>query len=388
MDGISDLSKGRNLLTAVVSDHGEGLGDNAEDSHGFFLFDTTVRIPMILHHPGFRGGKVVSESVSMNDLAPTLLKLLGAEPEGMTGTDLSYLFGSGERGSPLAYFEAAHPFFSYNWSPLFGVTDGRYKLIDGPEPRLFDLSKDPGEKENIYSREKDKAESMRRIFHQLLSREAKSERIELGSEDQKRIEALGYAGSSVSSAGENPMPPGRIIDGLRDPGDGLKIWKRCTKARSLLMSQSKEDQEKAIAIIEEVLLLDPGNPTFLAHAGSIYFRTKKYDKAARVLEQSLEKLESSTTRETLASCYMNLNRNKEALEILLTNAELHPFDLVSRFKLGEALMRERRPQEAQLHLDFFLENHAARDELHGIAEKLKKRAQIMISRADQSGTTR
>jgi len=376
MRGVRSLRPGEKLLTAVVADHGEGLGDHGEDTHAFKLYDTTVRVSMILQHDALPAGQRITEPVSTQDLAPTLLDLLGAGRDGMTGRVLSPLFGTGEAlsGPRFAYIETAYPYLNHNWAPLFGLIDWPFKLIDGPTPEMYDLVHDPAERNNIISEQGERADRMRALFGQLVARTNRSERIELDREDRSRIEALGYVGSLNATNSDDPLFPGRIMEGLRDPAEGLEIWSLCSKARSLVFSTSKSDQQKAVALIEEVLIKDPLNPTFLAHAGSIYFRLKEYSKAMQVLEKSLTKLESPTTRETLATCYQLQGQSWRCLDLLRESVELYPFDLVIRFKLGDALLRAQEVEEAILHLDFFLEHHAARDDLHRRAEMLRKSA--------------
>jgi len=379
--GVQCLLPADELLTAVVADHGEGLGDHGERTHALQIYDSTIRVPMILHHYFLPRGEVVSDPVSTQDLAPTLLALLGIDPEGMSGRILSPLFGPGDalRGSNRIYIETAYPFLKHNWSPLYGLVDWPYKLIDGPIPELFDLAQDPGEERNIIAQHGEIAERLRGGFAELIERMERSQRLELSRANESRLEALGYVGSEESANDHNPLIPGRIMANLRDPSEGMKMWDRCVAARSLVVSTNPADSQKALVIIRDMLEHDPDDPTLLAHAGSIFFRTKRYSEAVEVLERSLELLESPTTRDTLASCYSLLGQAGRGLEILRTSVELHPFDLASRFKLGEALLRQGEADDAMIHLDFFLRHHAARDELHKRVEILMRTAERMSS---------
>lgn len=379
--GLRDRLGGDRILTAIVSDHGEGLGDHGEKTHGFGLFDTTMRVPMILHHEGLPGGRIVDEPVSINDLAPTLMSLLGLSRNDMSGADLSPFFGMGEGPvESVAYYEAAHPYYNYNWAPLFAVNDERFKLIEGPNPELYDLTADPEEMHNVIARHADQADRLRAMFDGLRGRARKAERIALSREDHGRIEALGYAGSGLSSEDDGAMLPGRVDPHLRDPAEGLELKDLSNKARSLALTGSEEHMRQAVSIMQSILGQDPDNPTFLAYAGSIFFRAKMYREAANALRRSLEDLESATSRETLASCLMNLDRDREAVEVLEIGVELHPYDLVSRFKLGEALLNQGRAREALEHLDFFVANHMGDDKLNGIARKLQRRAAALAAR--------
>lgn len=380
IDGVRDRVPRGRLLTAVVSDHGEALGDHGESTHGFLLHDSTVLVPMILQHDGLPRGKIVTCPVSTNDLAPSVLSLLGMDFDGMTGRDLSLLLTGQEEGTDhsIVYFEGAYPFFNFNWCPLFGAVEGRFKFIDGPAPALFDMEADPGEGNNIFGQQEERIDRMRDTFRKLSARMRPPKRSTLSRKDQGRIRALGYAGSSLSTDEEMPMPPGEIREGLLDPAKGMEIWNRWSNARSLAASRSSGDLKKAVSLMRGILKEDPQNPTFKAHAGTVFFQAGLYSEAAGLLRKSLETLESATSRETLASCLMNLDRMDEAIVLLEVNARLHPFDLVTRFKLGEALISRRRVREGLAHLDFFLREHEARDRLHAIAEEIKLKGLKML----------
>ncbi len=380
LNGVRKVLPEDELLTAVVADHGEGLGDHAEDTHAFKIYDTTVRIPMILHHEGLPGGTVVHESVSTNDLAPTLLSLLGIDFKVSTGTDLSPLYMSKQKTSPesLAYFETCHPFINYNWAPLFGLIQGEFKLIYGPEPELYNMNNDPGEMNNIISNHPVKVEAMKKVFDSLVSRTRPSARITLESKNIKRIEALGYAASSRTDKKDSNIIPGTVPQDLSDSKKGQDLMNRCTRARELLLRNTPDSLNKAVTIIRGVLKEDPDNPTFLTHAGTILYKAKKYSEALNALSKSLKKLESPSTREVLASCYYKLGYLDDAIRVLKKNVALHPYDLMSRFKLGDALIQKGKPEEALVHLNFFLANHAAKDSLNTMVEKLKKKAETMI----------
>jgi arylsulfatase A-like enzyme len=381
IQAVRKHSPQREWLTAAVADHGEGLGDHEEDTHAFMLYDTTIRVPMILSHDRLAGGKVVFEPVSIADLAPTMMNLLGIPFEGATGTDLSPRFDgrNQEIQDSLVYYETAHPFYNYNWSPLFGIVDQGFKLIDGPEPELYDPIEDKEELKNLAAQDVDKLKSLRKAVLSLGPRIRKSERLELSREDQIRIRGLGYAGSTVNARAKNPLFPGRLSEGLRDPREGLRIMKNCTEARTLAMKPSRTDRMKAVEEIEKALREDPRNPTFLLHACSIYFRANMYKEAMEAASQSLEMLESPSAREVQATCLFNLGRIEEAVALFKVNYELHPHDLLSRFKLGAALLRMRKPEESLLHLKFFLDSYAERDELYTNARLMKEQAEYMLN---------
>lgn len=382
IEGVGKLVPQGRLLTTLVSDHGEGLMDHGEETHGFQLYDTTVRVPLILHHRNLPRGIVIRERISLVDFAPAVMRLLGFEFEDATDMDLSAVLGmkEGDRKTSPVYFKAAHPFYNYNWSPLFGVIEGDLKLIEGPKPELYDLVKDPRERNDIHGQHVEKVKRMRSGMGKMISQMKKSERIELSQKDWNRIASLGYAGSSASAREEKLLFPGYIEKGRLDPKKGLEIWRRCSKARSLALSKSRRDRVNAVDMIRKVLKEDPDNPTFLSHAGTVYFHAGMNDDAIRVLRRSLQLLESSTSREVLATCLFNLGRIEEATALLQINYELHPYDLISRYKLGDALLRQGFAAEALSHFKFFLEEYKTRDDLYTTVKSLMLQAERKSSR--------
>ena len=162
----------------VAGAHGEGLDDHKEEGHGVYLYETTIRVPLLIapSSAGAAGGRVVDEPVSLVDLAPTILTLAGvAVPAGLDGVSLNrYLdeepaandvTGKDKKGSrrgkagkgvkstsPGArrlYAEAVMPLDAYGWSPLFAVIEGNRKVVHGARVEAFDLAADPAEQKPI-----------------------------------------------------------------------------------------------------------------------------------------------------------------------------------------------------------------------------------------------
>ena len=138
-------------LVVVVGDHGEMLGEHGEQTHGFFIYDAAVRIPLIVAGPGVPG-REVADQVRIVDVMPTVLELLGVPgPKAVQGTSLLPL-ARGERLGLVAHSESWYPRYHYGWSELQSVQDGRFKYIRAPRPELYDLAADPGEIEGPLGR--------------------------------------------------------------------------------------------------------------------------------------------------------------------------------------------------------------------------------------------
>ena len=137
-------------LAVLLSDHGEGLGDHGESSHGYFIYQSTLQVPLIFHWPaGFAGQPSrVQRPAGLIDVAPTILDFLRVPaPASFEGTSL---LGAAPRA---VYSESLHTHDSFGWAPLRSVRLGAYKYIEAPRPELYDLEKDPDERNNIVQRE-------------------------------------------------------------------------------------------------------------------------------------------------------------------------------------------------------------------------------------------
>ena len=135
-------------MVVVAGDHGESLGDHGESTHGLFVYEAALRVPLIMAGPGL-AASVVSEPVGLIDVAPTILDIagLGALPNA-DGRSLRALMTNGGAGeeAPPVYAETYFPQFFMGWSPLRTIQTGRWKFIEAPEPELYDLLADPAEK--------------------------------------------------------------------------------------------------------------------------------------------------------------------------------------------------------------------------------------------------
>src|SRR5437764_12092443 len=148
---LKKLGRYENSVIVVVGDHGEGLGEHHEDTHGIFLYDSTTHVPLVMKVPGrSNAARVVDASVRTTDIFPTALDLLHVPaPERLDGASLKPYFGGAESASRTACGETAYP-LRFGWAPLRSVREDRFKFIEAPKPELYDLQKDPGELKNEY----------------------------------------------------------------------------------------------------------------------------------------------------------------------------------------------------------------------------------------------
>ncbi len=234
----------------VLADHGEGLGDHGEQEHGLFLYQETVRVPLMMKLPGRHPGRRVSAPVQQIDLAPTILDLTGGPARtSLRGRSLRPLLdGSGTVTDAGIYSEALYSRYHFGWSELYSLTDARYRLIRAPRDELFDLERDPQEAASVAEQRPQVRQAMRAALDKLIENAAIAAPASVSEQDRQRLAALGYVGGGSSVALSLPG------DTLPDPKDKVAILERYRQAADLA-GASKFDE--AAAGFRAVLTADP-----------------------------------------------------------------------------------------------------------------------------------
>jgi len=224
---------GRSGLVVAVGDHGEMLGDHGEETHGVFLYEAAVRVPLLIRFRGGPGGVVERAPVSTADVAATLLAFAGAPSEGLWGRSL---LEAGKPGfgapHPALYFESFLPANSFGWTAPFGILKDGWKYIHLPRPELYDLEDDPAEARDRSGRDRRRA----RELLSLLKREYTTAYVPPGGpadpEALKRLQSLGYKGGSVGGAGRDPKDLVWVVAAM-DRGERLEREGRGNEAEPL-----------------------------------------------------------------------------------------------------------------------------------------------------------
>ncbi len=193
----------KNALAIVMGDHGESLGEHRENDHGYYVYDATIRIPLMISWPGHIKPCVVDQQVQEIDVLPTIADLLGFQTNGsIQGKSMRHLLD----GNPIerlpAYAESLTPKLYYGWSELTSLRTRDWKFIEAPDPELYDLIQDPGELRNLYKERPQEAAKMREQLRKLIAVGAASRDMKTASVDADQLEqlaALGYIGAT------NPM---------------------------------------------------------------------------------------------------------------------------------------------------------------------------------------
>ena len=217
---LIDALERRDLLErsviVVVADHGESLGEHGEEDHGIFVYESVLRVPLIVRLPRGRdrgtAPRRIGEVVRLVDVMPTVLELLEIPVPPMDGVSLAGLIRGTRAGLDLeAYAESMYP-ARFGWSPLRTLRDGRFKLIEAPRPELYDLATDPFEMRNIHDERRGVAQAMTARLDSIVERGPEpTATTEVPADLRDRLQALGYVGSAPS--------PSRRPEDRPDPKD-------------------------------------------------------------------------------------------------------------------------------------------------------------------------
>ena len=259
LDRLDRAGRLPSTIVAVVGDHGESLGDHGEDTHAVFVYESTLRVPMILAWPRrLPAGRRVPALVRGIDLAPTLLDVAAQPPlPGAQGQTLMPLIRGAAKAAPAsAYSESYFALLSMNWAPLRTIQDERWKFIDAPAPELYDLAHDASEQTNLAAREPARAAALARALDALTGghRGTMAQRT-VDSETAAKLAALGYVGSAGprDRGGLLPTAPG---DERRDPKAMIGLFNQLRQANAALQAGRFGE---AAAIARDTLARDPGN---------------------------------------------------------------------------------------------------------------------------------
>src|SRR6266851_2327941 len=266
-----------------LSDHGEALGEHGEHEHGFFVYNATVHVPLIVKPAagsGIRPGRA-TRPVETTAVAPTLLEAAGIH-DGMGQQLQSHgLLDAAAASDDVAYSETFYPFSSFGWSPLHALETTRYHYIEAPQPELYDLDADPEEKNNLAQTAtiavlKDRLQAML-LKHPYGPAPDNNSRLSPDALDKLR--ALGYV------AYHSPVPAGALISSLPDPKSKLLEFNSILEAEDAL---GRHNDNQANALLRKVQEQDPNIYVIPFLLGETAVRHEKWAEAADQLQRCLK----------------------------------------------------------------------------------------------------
>jgi arylsulfatase A-like enzyme/cytochrome c-type biogenesis protein CcmH/NrfG len=274
-----------NALIVIVGDHGEGLGEHHEDTHGIFLYDSTTHVPLIVKLPQNRdAGKQVDAQVRTMDILPTILELLGfAKPEKLDGASLTPLFSDHETTGRTVFGQTDYP-LRFGWAPLRSVRKEGFKFIEAPNPELYDLRSDAQELHNKYEPWNTDVKKLRKTLAELnaaspTSEKASAAAVPAGTIDE--LHALGYLGPADARSSTDVPEPSL----LPDPKDKIEEQNLLHAA---MMATENDEPAKARASLEKLLQSDEKSVVALSLLGRIEIDSGNYKKALEYLHRAHE----------------------------------------------------------------------------------------------------
>jgi len=290
-------------VIAVMADHGEALGDHGEDTHGFFLYDETIHVPLLIKLPGAASvgkdsaGTKIENRVGLVDVLPTILQVVKIPvPQEVQGESLLGMLlrrpapaesagtSAGPDASPdrPAYAETDYPLNTYGWSPLRALRSGKYLYVKAPRQELYDQSADPKAERDLSSASTAVTSTLAGqldAFRQKTSSSREAPKSTVDSEAQAKLAALGYVATDSGASNARGKEQGA------DPKDKIEIGNLIH--RTYLLIEDQRYQE-AVPLLRQLIAKEPDTPLAYAQLGQCFVSLKDYPQAVPVLRKAVE----------------------------------------------------------------------------------------------------
>jgi choline-sulfatase len=324
---------GEDTAIVLTADHGEAFGEHGEIGHSIFVYDTTLRVPLILAGPGIPVRRVEAP-VSLVDLAPTVLQWLGLPAMDVDGIDLMPLIQGAQPQLRELYAESYAPLLDFGWSPLRSLRADGWKYIAAPRPELYHVAQDAAEERDLANAQRGRASAMADRV-QRYSPPALAESPGADEDTRARLQALGYVGGWASAEGERP-----------DPKDRREL------AAAIARVTSGEIQGAALeSALRRILTRDPQNPQAHLRLGYLLQGTNRCPEAVRHFRSAIAaRLPGADAHLGLAACEASAKRFAGALAALEEADAREPDNPVVAANLGVVLSDGGDPARAIPHL--------------------------------------
>ncbi|HMD18254.1 MAG TPA: sulfatase-like hydrolase/transferase [Terriglobales bacterium] len=353
----------QNTVIVLCGDHGESLGEHGEKTHGFFIYNATMHVPLIIRLPEQLPGQLpektvartLADPVSLVDIMPTVLEAIGLQvPSQVQGRSLlreirrdpSAPDAPANRERTL-YGETFLPRIHFNWSELRASENTRYHFIDAPRPELYDLAKDPGEVHNLFAEKKAVAEEMRsKLVGMIRDYSAGKELAEKTGLDpalMERLKSLGYAGFS---GGGDPSSndPSISSRSLPDPKDRIASYELISNA--IADSQHGRYQE-SIEKLKSVIKTEPNSVPAHYMLGLNFYRLKMFSEAVDELQKTVQlSPDYALALFNLGMAQAHAGQIDAAITTLQRTLQLDATNFEAAFNLGVAFIQKRQLEPA------------------------------------------
>jgi choline-sulfatase len=377
-DGLYDST-----VIAVAADHGEAFGEHGEQTHGVFLYDETIHVPLLVKFAAGRPASIrIDVRVGLVDLAPTILQAVGIKPPtAMQGASLMELVRPDSKGGAAdrpAYAETDYPFRAFGWSPLRAWRAGKYLYVDAPRRELYDQMADPGASRNLADNSTAVADTMASQldeFHRKTSSNAPAQ-AGITPDQAEQLQALGYITSEFgkSEAGKIPTGPdpkekvqiaNLLHQGLLDMEDehfkdAIPQLQKVLKDQPNVGLANLElgraynglgNYSEALAWLRKAVELTPESGRAHYELGVALAETGDWTGAATQLEVAVAHAPDSDDMQFyLGMAYDELGRETEAAKSLQHALQINPDHYQANLLLGRILGMQNRPHDALPYL--------------------------------------
>jgi arylsulfatase A-like enzyme/Tfp pilus assembly protein PilF len=350
---LKDKGVYQNTVIVLAGDHGEGLGEHGEKTHGFFIYNSTMHVPLIIRLPDAKGGQTVEDMVSLVDLMPTVLGAVGIDvPAQVQGKSLlakvtppreaDKNVRSTQPGDRTVYGETFLPRIHFNWSELRGAENTKYHFIEAPKPELYDVAKDPGELHNLFADKKAVSEEMREklvaMIREYSAGKELAEKTGLDPALMERLKSLGYV---AFSGGSDPAISTRD---LPDPKDRIGAYEEFSDA----MADSQHGRyQESIGKLNAMIKTEPNSTPAHYMQGLNYYRLKMYPEAAAELEKTIQlSPDYALAFFNLGMAQAHAGQIDAAIGTLQRALQLDATNFEAAFNLGVAYIQKRDLEHA------------------------------------------
>ena len=321
-----------NALVIVVGDHGEGLGEHGEQTHGIFLYDATTHVPLIIKLPGGTAkAQVFAAQVETTDLLPTVLDVLGIPPPAA----LAHRSLLSRQNGSVVFEETDYP-LRFGWAPLRAVRSGGFQFIEAPQPELYDLTHDPFELKNQYEPWSATVQQLRADIASSGMRPPRVSTGAAGHQTLSELRALGYLGPGDEHTYTN-VPE---LSSLPDPKDRIEEQ---NLLHSAMMLAEEGRSESARLLLQKLLLRNADSAAALRQLGELELRAGEYHAAA----DHLDRARKAHPNDALAALYEGealdkLGDRAGAEDKLEAALVLDSANQAAAFALAQDYFRDRR----------------------------------------------
>ncbi|MSR58085.1 MAG: tetratricopeptide repeat protein [Planctomycetaceae bacterium] len=338
-------------LVVVVGDHGEAFGEHLERGHGITLYQEAMHVPLIFRHPGrLAAGRRVEGPVSLVDVSPTVLDLLGiADERKITGRSVAQALRGGDLRASPCYGATDEAFLKNGWSPLRSLTDGTWKYIRTTQVELYDLATDPGERENLAATRPDQVQAMASRMADLESRliPRSETQVQLSPAERRALASLGYA------AGLHQLPEGPAPADLPDIKEMLRLDLAADRAAELLAAG---EEDAGIEKLQEIIRQAPGLTKAYWNLAMALRQRSQFDEAAQVFRELLAvKPDCREGHNGLGILALDQGRFDNAIAEFLKTVDVDPDFADAHYNLAVVYLRQGNQAEALWHLNALLE---------------------------------